>query len=146
MKGKYLSVSEMEKAAEEFKIPTAKRYEGYKKGEKGGEESKKVEELIEKVGKEKGLEGCVLKFDNGEWYKIKSEWYFSQSKSHLALPTSERDLWLSILSNKIDDVRTQLTVEVKKKKIFYTFFLFNFYFIYFFLYNFFIFFYFLFIY
>ena len=48
-------------------------------------------------------------------YKIKTEWYFSQSKSHLALPVSERELWIAILDQKLDDLYPKLSIEVKSK-------------------------------
>lgn len=61
-------------------------------------------------------------------YKVKTEWYFAQSKSHLALPTTEREMWLmvsevteywlsmtQVLDQKIDDVLPQLSEEVRAK-------------------------------
>lgn len=60
-------------------------------------------------------------------YKVKTEWYFSQSKSHLALPNQEREVWamvqsyielvnlLQVLDNKLDDLLPKLSLEVKKK-------------------------------
>jgi len=43
------------------------------------------------------------------------EWYFAQSKSHLALPNNERELWAVVLGQQLDDLLPKLSEEVKKK-------------------------------
>ncbi len=74
--------------------------------------------------------------DSGLWVKLKSDWYFAQSKSHMKLPNKERELWkmvrgkktkkkkkmrdrnvsnawLKIFEGTIDDLLPQLTEEVR---------------------------------
>lgn len=47
-------------------------------------------DLLARIRGATELEGCVLKLERtGRWYKIKSDWYFAQSKSHILLPPRE---------------------------------------------------------
>jgi hypothetical protein len=36
-----------------------------------------------KIKDEKGIEGCVLRFEDGRMFKVKTEWYFAQVKKSL---------------------------------------------------------------
>jgi hypothetical protein len=63
-----------------------------------------LDELVKELQQREKIEGGILQYDGGEWYKIKTEWYFSQSKTSHMLPNSERDLWNLILSGEIDDL------------------------------------------
>jgi hypothetical protein len=67
--------------------------------------------------------------DTGLWVKLKSDWYFEQSKSSIKLPNKERDVWkmvsfsnfkktilkknTQILEGSMDDLLPQLSVEVR---------------------------------
>lgn len=105
--GEYVLYSCMQESAKKYNIPIVPLWNSGKKLEN-------IEDFMVQLKQSKNIEGCVLWFDNGEIYKIKTDWYFSQSKAHLALPTSERELWLMILNQKVDDIRPSLTPEVSK--------------------------------
>lgn len=78
-------------------------------------EKESLSDLVSRVKCASQLEGCVLQFQTSHlWFKIKSEWYFAQSKSHIALPNSERQLWHLILSGQVDDVLGNLSAEVRR--------------------------------
>jgi hypothetical protein len=69
-----------------------------------------VAELVARIKAEQGLEGCVLKLEDIHcWHKIKSDWYFAQSRSHLKLPNGERQLWASILAGTTGSPRFEGT-------------------------------------
>jgi T4 RnlA family RNA ligase len=73
-----------------------------------------LEKLRARIRDAKDSEGCVLKLEeSGRWLKLKSDWYFAQSKSALQLPSSERQLWRLILDGTLDDLLPSLTSEVR---------------------------------
>lgn len=50
--------------------------------------------LKERVKLAKDTEGCILKLEDQQLFvKLKSDWYFEQSKSSMKLPNKERDVW-----------------------------------------------------
>ena len=110
--GRYLSHHSLLQAASPFNIPVVPSFSQSSPNDS-------IQQVVEKVKKAEGIEGCVLMLEEGgecvEMYKIKSEWYFAQSKAHLALPTSEREMWSVLLSNQMDDILPKLTIEVKEK-------------------------------
>jgi len=63
-----------------------------------------TQELFNSVKTQDGVEGVVIVFDNGEMYKLKSEWYIQRSKRGLTVSLFEKDLYILILDQKIDDV------------------------------------------
>ncbi|KAL6079687.1 hypothetical protein QOT17_000802 [Balamuthia mandrillaris] len=96
--GAYVPYKEMVASAQKWGIPVVSALKGTLEG---------IEKLIDTVKKSEGLEGYVLIFqDNGEMYKIKSEWYFERSKKQPggALGSQEKDVWLLALENKLDDI------------------------------------------
>ena len=76
---------------------------------------------IEKVMTRKGLEGYVLRFENGMRVKVKTEWYRSfhsqtgQQKSSL-LQTSDRALFDAIVDAGSDDIRDKLIMHQHENK------------------------------
>lgn len=53
-----------------------------------------LNELQQRVKHSKDTEGCLLKMEETSlWIKLKSDWYFEQSKSSMKLPNKERELW-----------------------------------------------------
>jgi len=60
--------------------------------------------LLEHIKKQEGIEGYVIVFENGEMYKLKTNWYVERSKKIAGSFTgSEKELWKLILEQKIDD-------------------------------------------
>ena len=80
-------------SANSYHIPIVKLWKGM------SQKLDVIEDIMSLVQNEKGIEGCVLRFDDGDMYKVKTQWYFSQSKSMLALPSSERELWVLVICN-----------------------------------------------
>eukprot|EP01114_Cavostelium_apophysatum_P007449 TRINITY_DN19552_c0_g1_i1.p1 TRINITY_DN19552_c0_g1~~TRINITY_DN19552_c0_g1_i1.p1 ORF type:complete len:420 (+),score=92.83 TRINITY_DN19552_c0_g1_i1:68-1327(+) len=106
--GDYLTYKDMEQNALKFAIPVVPLW-----GKQ--EEIKDMRDFLTKMKEEKDIEGTVLRFDDGRMYKVKTEWYFSQSKSHIALPNNEREMWLMVLDQKLDDVYPKLSAEVRQQ-------------------------------
>lgn len=109
--GKYLTHAEMQKEAAEFGILVPNLI-----WDSATQGVLRIEDLIARVKSQENLEGCVLKLEDiHAWFKIKSDWYFAQSRSHLLLPSSERQLWGAILSGTMDDLLPKLTPEVRDR-------------------------------
>jgi len=52
-----------------------------------------------------GIEGFVIRFEDGTMYKVKTDWYFDRTKKdkqEFSL-NSERNIWKYILDQEIDD-------------------------------------------
>lgn len=70
-----------------------------------GEQYQSLGELLRHVKETTDLEGFVLCFETGEFYKLKTEWYFARSKKVAGHFTGqEKELWDLILNRKIDDL------------------------------------------
>jgi hypothetical protein len=70
-----------------------------------GDQYASLGELLSHVKSTTDLEGFVLCFNNGEFYKLKTEWYFARSKKVAGHFTGqEKELWDLILNRKIDDL------------------------------------------
>jgi len=67
------------------------------------------------VKSQKGLEGFVLRFQDGRHYKIKTTWYFSIHRSLQFLKhNGERHVWEAILRDTYDDVKAFLPPEYRQ--------------------------------
>ena len=108
--GKHLSNEEMAAEAKQFGLREAPLIWDSRRDGKLD-----LVELASRVRGEKEREGCVLRLENGFCVKIKTDWYFAQSASHLALPSSERKLWELVLGGTIDDLLPRLSAEVRTK-------------------------------
>jgi RNA ligase len=60
-------------------------------------------ELVRLIKGEEGVEGYVLRFDDGVMYKIKSEWYINLHKGNRTYNMSEKDIWAMIIDGELDD-------------------------------------------
>eukprot|EP01119_Soliformovum_irregulare_P025753 TRINITY_DN9623_c0_g1_i2.p1 TRINITY_DN9623_c0_g1~~TRINITY_DN9623_c0_g1_i2.p1 ORF type:complete len:336 (-),score=119.52 TRINITY_DN9623_c0_g1_i2:230-1237(-) len=107
--GNYVPFHDMQASCQEYNVPAIKEWDG------SDMTASNVAELMERIKHLKGVEGAVIRFNDGRMFKLKTEWYFSQSKSHLALPNQERDVWAMVLDSKVDDLLPQLSAEVTKK-------------------------------
>lgn len=98
--GEYVRFPEMHESAAKFSIPVTKPMTV-----SFGDQYKTLGQLLDHVKSTTGLEGFVLAFDNGEFYKLKTEWYFARSKKVAGHFTGqEKELWDLILNRKIDDL------------------------------------------
>uniref|UniRef100_A0A6B2L4J3 T4 RNA ligase 1-like N-terminal domain-containing protein n=1 Tax=Arcella intermedia TaxID=1963864 RepID=A0A6B2L4J3_9EUKA len=67
-----------------------------------------------KMKQTKNIEGFVIRFNDGQMLKIKTNWYFSLNKSLDKIRRcSERHLWISILKEEYDDIRTFLEPNIR---------------------------------
>jgi RNA ligase len=84
--------------AEFSNIPLVHEYEGTIEG---------MEQLIEHTSNEEGIEGYVLRFDDGHMIKIKSDWYcrIHKAKDNLIF---EKNVIKMVLEGKADDVKAFL--------------------------------------
>lgn len=65
-------------------------------------------DLHNQIKTDKDIEGCVLKFDNGHMYKVKTNWYYRLNKDLHALTKKkdgEKFIWRAILDKKYDDLK-----------------------------------------
>jgi RNA ligase len=109
--GEYILYPDMKKSSEKFGIECVKAEEI---------SAKNTEELVSIIKKKKGIEGYVLRFENGEMFKIKCDWYIDlhRCKSHLKWNSlSESHVWDLIFENRIDDTIATLDTEEEKKKL-----------------------------
>ncbi|ELR12940.1 uncharacterized protein ACA1_096000 [Acanthamoeba castellanii str. Neff] len=113
--GDYVPFFEMQKHARHHGIPVVT----CRTAEEVGVGSITEFEQFQKTIREKniGLEGFVIRFENGEMYKIKTAWYCDLNKT-LDLVSrsrsqhgSEMDVWKVILEEKYDDLRTWLAAD-----------------------------------
>lgn len=109
--GAYLTYPDQINAAKEFKIPCVNAEEF---------KVKNTTDLVSLIKDKKGLEGYVLRFEDGRMYKIKCKWYsdLHRCKSHLKWNSlSEMHVWDLVLGNKVDDTIATLDTEEEKKKL-----------------------------
>lgn len=65
-----------------------------------------LEEMIDKAKTEKGIEGYVIQFNDGEMVKIKTDWYLQRHRAITFL--RERDVALLALNETLDDTKSIL--------------------------------------
>jgi hypothetical protein len=61
-------------SAQKYNVPIVKLWAS----EEGSNSIKDFEDFMKKIKSEKGIEGCVVRFADGNMYKVKTEWYFAQ--------------------------------------------------------------------
>jgi len=98
--GRYMSHSEMESVAAVHDIPVVKAYEN----------TRNPESLARWVHRQEGIEGVVVRFDDGHMVKIKADWYVRIHKVK-SLLGQERDVVKLILNNELDDLLPVLPKE-----------------------------------
>jgi len=99
--GIYLPFKDVVARATEVGIPVVKPLESpvY------GKDYHSMDELVKCIKVMDKIEGCVIMFEGGEMYKMKSEWYIERSKRQSAdFSTHEKDLWTLVLDNGVDDI------------------------------------------
>jgi hypothetical protein len=64
--------------------------------------------------------GCVIRFEDGRMYKVKSDWYYKVHKAKTNIQwnsLSESNVWLMSLNQEIDDVLPVLNDEESRLKL-----------------------------
>lgn len=98
--GAYVQFEEMTKSAADYNVPVTKPMKV-----SFGSDYADLAKLLEHVKNTTDLEGFVLCFEDGDIYKLKTEWYFARSKKVAGSFTGqEKELWDLILNRKIDDL------------------------------------------
>lgn len=93
--GAYLDLDAMEALAVPYKIPIVKTWPGTFTG---------INDFVADVQDLEGEEGYVFRWANGHMLKQKNLWYLQLHKTKELL-TFEKDIWLLILTNRIDDAK-----------------------------------------
>jgi hypothetical protein len=96
-------------AGREHAIPVVREYNA------GHTRSHSLAEFLETIKNDRGLEGCVLRFDDGAMFKIKTLWYHNLNRGlHMMTKTktnNEKFMWRIILDHKYDDMKVYISVD-----------------------------------
>ncbi len=103
--GEYLAMSSMEALANPYRIPIVQQWQGSFDG---------IADFVEKAQALEGEEGYVIRFSDGHMLKVKNLWYMQLHKVK-ALLEFEKDVWLLILDEKQDDLKSVMEDEDKEK-------------------------------
>jgi RNA ligase len=110
--GHYATYSAMSEICARFGVPVVKtRQHG----------CRSVAELVQLIRAEKGLEGCVLRYENGEQVKLKTDWYgnlcraLQQTANPAAERSNERFVWTTVLDVGFDDVRSCISPDERDR-------------------------------
>jgi RNA ligase len=96
--GEYFSVDTMKYIAEHNNIPVVNTYS----------QSKELAQFIASVQDQQGIEGYVLRFDNGHMLKFKTSEYCLMHNSKELVNSAEYNIVQAILQDKIDDLKSLL--------------------------------------
>ncbi|ELR17647.1 uncharacterized protein ACA1_064320 [Acanthamoeba castellanii str. Neff] len=111
--GNYLSYPRMVEAGREHAIPVVREYNA------GHTRSHSLAEFLETIKNDRGLEGCVLRFDDGAMFKIKTLWYHNLNRGlHMMTKTrtnNEKFMWRIILDHKYDDMKVYISVDERSR-------------------------------
>eukprot|EP01126_Amoeba_proteus_P014999 TRINITY_DN1665_c0_g2_i21.p1 TRINITY_DN1665_c0_g2~~TRINITY_DN1665_c0_g2_i21.p1 ORF type:complete len:225 (-),score=46.36 TRINITY_DN1665_c0_g2_i21:160-834(-) len=103
--GNYVPYSEMKSEAFKFNVPVVSLYKPTRKIDN-------LEGILQEIKENDHLEGCVLRFEAGDMYKIKTNWYHTLGPDvHRYTKTrhnNEKFIWSQILTHKYDDAKTYI--------------------------------------
>lgn len=110
-KGHYLVYAEMAAFCGRFGVPVVGTRQ---------HSCRSVAELVKLLRVEKGLEGCVLRYSNGEQIKLKTDWYMGlcralQQTNAQAERSNERFVWTTVLDSSFDDVRSTISPDERDR-------------------------------
>ena len=103
--GKYKSYEQMRTYAEAYGIDIVKTYEGT---------ASNMAHLMDETKAAEGLEGYIIRFDDGHMLKIKGEWYLRIHKTKDNL-THEKNVIDLLVNEKMDDVKAFMMDEDRKR-------------------------------
>ena len=106
--GEYVKYEDMKLSAEESGIPVVHAWRLT---------SKDFQSMLKEIKDVKDSEGCVLRLDNGDMYKIKTLFYTNMGKGNSDLLAQEWQVWQLILKQKIDDVKSSAIQRALKNRI-----------------------------
>jgi len=94
--GEYLSYDELNTLGDSYGIPVVRTRAGTVAS---------MENLIDETRASEGIEGYIIRFDNGQMLKIKGDWYvrIHKTKDNLALEKNVVDL---LITEKMDDAKS----------------------------------------
>lgn len=105
IEGRYMDMNEMDTAAIPFNVPVVKRWAGTFDG---------ITAFNNEVENLEDEEGYVFRFSNGHMLKRKNVWYLQLHKVK-ELFQFEKDVWRIIITNKIDDAKSFMDDDAKKR-------------------------------
>ena len=109
--GNYVPYSKVKESASNYKnVKVAERWEG------SIQANKNMNEWIQKIKSEEKIEGFVIQFEDGRMYKVKTNWYFERTRKDKQDYSfnSERNIWLIILKQEIDDAGAYMDKKLSK--------------------------------
>jgi RNA ligase len=105
--GKYYSYRWLQEYAEMFEVEVVKTYPGTPES---------MSHLIDETKGAEGIEGWIIRFDDGHMLKVKGEWYLTLHKTKEAL-SQEKNLIDLIVNDKIDDVMAFMLDEDRERVV-----------------------------
>lgn len=99
--GEHASYDEMIELTNTHNLPLVKAYAG---------NAKNMEALMAELEDAEGIEGYVIRFENGHKFKVKGQWYLDLHRAKSAMERENGILRL-ILKNDLDDIKAQLPTE-----------------------------------
>jgi len=103
--GKYYSYRWLQEYGEIFEVEVVNTYPG---------NPESMAHLMDETKGAEGIEGWIIRFDDGHMLKIKGEWYLKLHKTKEAL-SYEKSLIDLIVNEKIDDVKPFMMEEDREK-------------------------------
>lgn len=103
--GEYLDYKDMVFVANEFGIDVVRAYAGT---------TANMEHLIEETRVTEGMEGWIIRFDDGQMLKVKGEWYLRIHKTKDGL-SLEKNLIDLLINEKLDDVKPFMLDEDRQR-------------------------------
>jgi T4 RnlA family RNA ligase len=103
--GEYLSYDQLETLGDYYKIPVVKTRAGTVSN---------MESLIDETRASEGIEGYVIRFDNGQMLKIKGDWYvrIHKTKDNLVHEKNVVDL---LITEKMDDAKSFMLEDDRRR-------------------------------
>jgi T4 RnlA family RNA ligase len=103
--GEYASYKQLQTYAEAYNIDIVKTYEGT---------ADNMSHLMDETKAAEGLEGYIIRFDDGHMLKVKGEWYLRIHKTKDNL-THEKNVIDLLVNEKMDDVKAFMMDEDRKR-------------------------------
>lgn len=101
--GEYLQYNEMVDFASRYDVPVVDVYKS---------DDENISTLLNDIAGKTGIEGIVLRFDNGHMCKIKCDEYILFHRTVSAIG-QEKNLWRLVAENKIDDIKSALADDIR---------------------------------
>lgn len=92
--GQYIPYNEMVRRARQYGIEYVKSYPG---------SASSMQSLIDNTRQSEGIEGWIIRFDDGHMVKVKGDWYVRIHKNKEAI-SQEKNILDLIVNDKLDDV------------------------------------------